>query len=92
MIWAIFVDKFFVPIRVLTRVRQKNICLFMQVELDACRDGYNWLRYVPTSCQWWMWGKREAHINWSMVTCKVVAPVTGTTLRPTDPMPADSRQ
>ena len=40
---------------------------------------------VPTSDQWWMWGKREAHINWSMVTCKVVAPVTGTTLRRTGP-------
>ena len=27
----------------LTWVRQKNIWLFMQVELDAYRDGYNWL-------------------------------------------------
>ena len=37
--------------------------------------------------------KREAHINWSMVTCKMVAvPVTATTLRTTGPRPADSRQ
>ena len=26
-------------------------------------------------------GEREAHINWPMVTCKMAAPVTGTTLR-----------
>ena len=32
------------------------------------------------------------HINWSMVTCKIAAPVTGTILRTTDPVPADSRQ
>ena len=38
------------------------------------------------------YGKREAHINWSMMTCKMAAPVTGTTLRTTGPMPADSRQ
>ena len=37
-------------------------------------------------------GKREAHINWSMVTCKLEAPVTGTTLTTTGPVPADSRQ
>ena len=37
-------------------------------------------------------GKREAHINWSMVTCKMAAPVTGTTLRTTGPVPAESRQ
>ena len=37
-------------------------------------------------------GKGEAHINWSMVTCKMAAPVTGTTLRTTGPVPADSRQ
>ena len=37
-------------------------------------------------------GKRETHINWSMVTCKMAAPVTGTTLRTTGPVPADSRQ
>ena len=37
-------------------------------------------------------GKRQAHINWSMVTCKMAAPVTGTTLRTTGPVPADSRQ
>ena len=29
--------------------------------------------------------KREAHINWSTVTCKMAAPVTGTTLRTTGP-------
>ena len=29
-------------------------------------------------------GKREAHINWSMATCKMAAPVTGTTLRTSD--------
>ena len=28
----------------------------------------------------------EAHINWSMVTCKMAAPVTGTTLRTTGPV------
>ena len=37
-------------------------------------------------------GKREAHINWSMVTCKMAAPVTGTALRTTGPVPEDSRQ
>ena len=38
-------------------------------------------------------GKREVHINWSMVTCKMAAPVvTGTTLRTTGPVPAESRQ
>ena len=37
-------------------------------------------------------GKREARINWSMVTCKMAAPLTGTTLRTTGPVPADSRQ
>ena len=37
-------------------------------------------------------GKSEAHINWSMVTCKMAAPVTGTTLRTTGPVPADSWQ
>ena len=38
-------------------------------------------------------GKREAHINWSMVTSKIAAPVTGTTtcLRTTGPLSADSR-
>ena len=36
---------------------------------------------------------KERHINWSMVTCKMATPVTGTTLRTTDdPVPADSRQ
>ena len=37
-------------------------------------------------------GKREAHINWPMRTCKMVVPVNGTTLRTTGPVPADSRQ
>ena len=37
-------------------------------------------------------GKREVHIDWSMMTCKMAAPVTGTTLRTTGPVPADSRQ
>ena len=37
-------------------------------------------------------GNREAHINWSMVKPKKVTLVTGTTLRTTVPVPADSRQ
>ena len=37
-------------------------------------------------------GKREAHINRSMVACKMAALVTGTTWRTTGPVPADSRQ
>ena len=37
-------------------------------------------------------GKSEAHIKWSKVTCKMAAPVTGTTLRTTGPVPADPRQ
>ena len=32
------------------------------------------------------------HINWFMVTCKMATPVTGTILRTTGPVPADSRQ
>ena len=36
-------------------------------------------------------GKESAYINWSMVTCKMAAPVTGTTLRTTGPVLADSR-
>ena len=74
----------------LTWVRQKHIWLSMQVEVDACRDDafYQRAHLIPMVDV----GKRETHINWSMVTCKVVAPVTGTTLRPTDPVPADSRQ
>ena len=36
-------------------------------------------------------GEREAHINWSMVTCQG-STRTGTTLRTTGPVPADSRQ
>ena len=35
-------------------------------------------------------GKREAHISWSMVRPAKAAPVTGTTLRTTGPVPADS--
>ena len=35
-------------------------------------------------------GKREAHITWSMVKPEKTAPVTGTTLRTTGPVPADS--
>ena len=31
-------------------------------------------------------------MNWSMVTFKMAAPVTGTTLRNTDPVSADSRR
>ena len=37
-------------------------------------------------------GNREAHIIWSMVTCKMAAHVTGTTLRTTGPVRADSGQ
>ena len=37
-------------------------------------------------------GKREAHISWSKVIPSKAAPVTGTTLRTTGPVPADSRQ
>ena len=37
-------------------------------------------------------GEREAHIDCSMVSCKMAASVTGTTLRTTGPVPADSRQ
>ena len=38
-------------------------------------------------------GKREAHNNnWPMVGPAKAAPVTGTTLRTTDLVPADSRQ
>ena len=37
-------------------------------------------------------GKREAHKNWSMVVPEKAAPVTGTTLRSTGRVPADSRQ
>ena len=37
-------------------------------------------------------GKREAHKNWSLVKPEKAAPVTGTTLRTTDPVPTDSRQ
>ena len=35
---------------------------------------------------------KERHINWSIMTCKMAAPVTGTTLRTTGPVPADSRE
>ena len=38
-------------------------------------------------------GKREAHINCFMMTCKMAASITETTLRTTDdPVLADSRQ
>ena len=37
-------------------------------------------------------GKREANTDWSMVTCKMAAPVTGTTLRTPGSVPMDSRQ
>ena len=37
-------------------------------------------------------GKREADIDWYMVITAKAAPVTGTTLRTTGPVPADSRQ
>ena len=37
-------------------------------------------------------GKREAHIDWSVVITETAAPVTGHTLRTTGPVPADSRQ
>ena len=36
-------------------------------------------------------GNERRH-HWSMVTYKMIAPVTGTTLRLTVPVPADSRQ
>ena len=42
--------------------------------------------YLPSTCPLHSNSrceKREAHINWSMVTCKMVAPVSGTTLRNT---------
>ena len=35
--------------------------------------------------------ERQAHVNWSMVILENAAPVTGTTLRTTGPVPADSR-
>ena len=38
------------------------------------------------------YGKRETHINWLLLTCKMAAPVTGTTLRTTGLVPADSRK
>ena len=37
-------------------------------------------------------GKREAHINWSMVIPEKAAPVTRTTLRTAGPVPVDFRQ
>ena len=50
------------------------------------------MQHFPSSGTYSECGKREAHIDWSVVTCKKAAPVTGTTLRTTDPVPADSRQ
>ena len=35
---------------------------------------------------------KERHINWSMAIPEKAAPITGTTLRTTGPVPADSRQ
>ena len=35
---------------------------------------------------------KERRFNWSIVTCKMAAPVTRTTLKTTGPVPADSRQ
>ena len=43
--------------------------------------------YITKGCC----GKREAHINWSMVMPEKAAHVAGTTLRTTGPVPADSR-
>ena len=37
-------------------------------------------------------GKREAHMNLSMVIIAKAAPVTGTTLRTTGTVPAESRK
>ena len=48
--------------------------------------------FIPTIIIYSGCEKREAHINWSVVTCKMAAPVTGTTLRTTGPVLADSRQ
>ena len=36
--------------------------------------------------------ERRILIDWSVVTCKMEAPVSGTTLRTTGPVSADSRQ
>ena len=36
--------------------------------------------------------KREAHIDWYIVRTAKAAPVTGTTLRTTGPVPTDFRQ
>ena len=43
---------------------------------------------VPKLCV----GKREAHINWSIVKPEHIASVTGTIVRTTGPVSADSRQ
>ena len=41
----------------------------------------------PPTCE-----KRKAQINWFMVIIEKAAPVTGTTLRTTGTIPADSQQ
>ena len=43
--------------------------------------------YTNIECE-----KREAHINWSMVICKMAVHVAGTTSQTTGPVPADFRQ
>ena len=48
-------------------------------------------RTCPLHANSWR-GKREAHINWSVVKSEKAARVTRTTLRTTGPVPADSRQ
>ena len=50
----------------------------------------HFILYTNTTCSGCR--KRVAHIDSSMATCKMAAPVTGTTLRFTGPVPADSRQ
>ena len=60
-------------------------------------DGGGGSRRERLSSYYWyfcdMCGKREARINWSMATCKMVAPViTETTLRTNGPVSVDSRQ
>ena len=45
--------------------------------------------HMSTTYQQWVW-EREAHINWSMVKPEKAALVTGSILRTTGPVPADS--
>ena len=86
---------------VITNVSVQFISLF---SADLEQDWQSYLTY-PVNPYWRRYfqhaykpldtisgcGKREAHINWSMVMQKA-APVAGTTLRTTGPVPADSRQ